>query len=89
MPADADASTAAGARRSADTVYILSGFVLATAWWSLLVTLLALGLGLLVTLVGLPILAATMYLWIGIADTERWRARALLGIESSSGRIGR
>jgi signal transduction histidine kinase len=63
-----------------DTVYILSGFVLATAWWSLLVTLLSVGLGLLVTLVGLPILAATLFIWIGIADTERWRARALLGI---------
>ena len=64
-----------------DTVYILSGFVLATAWWSLLVSLLALGLGLLVTLVGIPILVATMYLWMGIAETERWRARSLLGID--------
>ncbi len=64
-----------------DTVYILSGFVLATVWWSLLVTLLATGLGLLVTLVGLPILAATLYIWIWIADTERARARLLLGIE--------
>jgi len=33
-----------------------------------------------VTLVGLPILAATLFIWIWIADTERWRARALLGI---------
>jgi signal transduction histidine kinase len=64
-----------------DTVYILSGFILATVWWSLLVTLLALGFGLLVTLIGLPILAATLYLWIGIADTERWRARVLLGVQ--------
>ena len=64
-----------------DTVYILSGCVLATLWWSLLVTLLATGLGLLVTLVGLPILAATLYIWIWIADTERIRARILLGIE--------
>ena len=64
-----------------DTVYILSGFVLATVWWSLLVTLLALGLGLLVTLIGVPILVATLYIWIGIADTERWRARSLLGID--------
>jgi signal transduction histidine kinase len=64
-----------------DTVYILSGFVLATVWWSLLVTLLATGLGLLVTLVGLPILAASLYIWIWIADSERLRARILLGIE--------
>ncbi len=64
-----------------DTVYILSGFALATLWWSLLVTLLATGLGMAVTLVGLPILAASMFAWIWIADTERWRARALLGLE--------
>ena len=63
-----------------DTAYIVSGFVLATLWWSLLVTLLALGLGLLITLVGLPILAVTLVLWVAIADTERWRARGLLGI---------
>jgi len=61
-----------------DTVYILSGFVLAIVWWSLLVTLLATGLGLLVTLIGIPILVASLYLWIWIADTERWRANALL-----------
>ena len=64
-----------------DTVYILSGFVLAIVWWSLLVTLLAVGLGLLVTLIGLPILAATLVIWIWIADTERWRARSLLAID--------
>ena len=70
---------AVGALR--DTAYILSGFVLATIWWSLLITLLATGLGMLITLVGLPILAATLYIWIWIADTERLRARLLLGIE--------
>ena len=64
-----------------DTVYILSGFVLATAWWSLLVTLLAVGLSVLVTLVGIPILAATLVIWVWIADSERWRARILLGLE--------
>ena len=64
-----------------DTVYLLSGFVLATAWWTLLVTLLAVGLGLLVTLVGIPILVGTLYLCMGIADTERWRAHSLLGID--------
>ena len=64
-----------------DTVYLLTGFALAIAWWTLLVTLIATGLGLAVTLVGLPILAATTYLWTLIADTERWRARVLLGLD--------
>lgn len=64
-----------------DTAYVLTGFALATLWWSLLVTLLAVGFGMVVTLVGVPILAVTMFLWTRIADTERWRARALLGLE--------
>src|SRR3954471_23621153 len=64
-----------------DTVYILSGLVLAIVWWSLLVTLLAVGLGLVVTLVGIPILAATLLIWVWIADTERWRARVLLDLD--------
>ena len=68
----------------ADTAYILSGFALATAWWVLLVTLISLGAGMAVTLVGLPILAATIYLWTKIAETERWRARGLLGLEVAS-----
>jgi hypothetical protein len=77
----------------ADTAYILSGFALATAWWVLPVTLISLGAGMAVTLVGLPILAATLFLWTKIADTERWRARGLLGLEVASpyrrlGRVG-
>jgi signal transduction histidine kinase len=64
-----------------DTVYILSGLVFATLWWSLLVTLLATGLALLITLIGIPILAVTLVVWVAIADTERWRARVLLGLD--------
>ncbi len=68
----------------ADTAYILTGFALATAWFVLLVTLIAAGTGMVVTLVGLPVLAATMYLWTKIAETERWRARRFLGLELAS-----
>ena len=64
-----------------DTVYIVTGFVLAVMWWALLVSLLSAGMGAAVTLVGLPILAVTLYLWPRIADTERWRARRFLGID--------
>jgi signal transduction histidine kinase len=68
----------------ADTGYILTGFVLATAWWVLLVTLISTGTGMVVTLVGLPVLAATAYLWTKIAETERWRARRFLGLDVES-----
>jgi signal transduction histidine kinase len=68
----------------ADTVYILTGFGLAIVWWVLLVTLISTGTGLIVALVGLPILAATIYLWTRIAETERWRARRLLGLDVAS-----
>ena len=67
-----------------DTAYILTGFGLAIVWWVLLVTLISLGTGTVVTLVGLPILAATMYLWTRIAETERWRTRRLLGLDVAS-----
>jgi signal transduction histidine kinase len=71
-------------RALVDTAYVLTGFALAIVWWSLLVTLISAGLGMVVTLVGLPILAATMYLWTVIAGTERWRARRFLGLDVGS-----
>jgi len=64
-----------------DTVYLVTGFALAVTWFALLVSLISAGAGSVVTLVGIPILAATMYLWTRIADTERWRARRFLGID--------
>jgi signal transduction histidine kinase len=68
-------------RAFVDTAYIVTGFVLAVVWWSLLVGLLSAGTGAAVTLVGLPVLAVTLYLWPRLADTERWRARRFLGID--------
>jgi len=67
-----------------DTAYILTGFVLAIAWWVLLVTLIATGGGMAVTLVGLPILAATVVIWVKIAESERWRARVFLRLDVPS-----
>jgi len=64
-----------------DTLYIVTGFALAVTWFALLVSLISAGTGSVVTLVGIPILAATLYLWTRIADTERWRARRFLGID--------
>jgi signal transduction histidine kinase len=62
-------------------VFMLLSFVLGVFWFVVLVTLIATGGGLLVTLVGVPILAGTMYLWIGGAKVERHRVNGLLGTE--------
>jgi signal transduction histidine kinase len=67
-----------------DTAYILTGFALAIAWWVALVTLLATGAGMAVTLVGLPILAVTVVLWTLMAESERRRAKLFLGLEVAS-----
>lgn len=68
-------------RTGRETAYLLSGFVLAITYWVVLVSLLSSGLGLAITLVGIPILAATMLIWIELANAERWRARRLLGVD--------
>ncbi|MEX1158693.1 MAG: sensor histidine kinase, partial [Thermomicrobiales bacterium] len=60
-------------------VFMISSFVVGLCWFIVLVTLLATGGGLAITLIGLPILVGTMYLWIGGAKLERLRVNALLG----------
>ena len=58
--------------------YLLLGFAMSVLVFVVLVTLLSLGLSLLITFVGLPILLATAYVNRWFADTERWRAGFLL-----------
>ncbi len=60
-------------------LFMITSFVVGVFWFVVLVSLLATGGGLAVTLIGLPILVGTMYLWIGGAKAERWRVNALLG----------
>jgi signal transduction histidine kinase len=50
-------------------------------WFTLFTTAIAVGLSLLITLVGLPILTATFFLVRGGAWLERLRARTFLGVE--------
>jgi signal transduction histidine kinase len=61
-----------------ELAYLLLGLVMSVVVFTVLVTLLSLGLGLLITLVGLPILLATAYVNRWFADAERWRAGFLL-----------
>src|SRR6266567_9604088 len=61
-----------------DSVYLLTGFPLALVSFVVLVTGLSVGGGLLVMLVGIPVLTATLYIARGFAQLERWRAAKVL-----------
>jgi len=61
-----------------DTAYVLLGFPLAIIVFVLLVTGLSLGAGLLITLLGLPVLVATLFVARGFAEVERARMPAVL-----------
>ena len=56
--------------------------MLGTAYFTALVVLLSLAAGLLVTLLGIPLLILTLLAARGIGHLERARARALLGVET-------
>jgi hypothetical protein len=56
------------------TAYNLVGLAAGVVWFSVIVTGFALGAGLLVTLIGIPIVAATLVVARIGALTERWRA---------------
>ncbi|TDC51581.1 sensor histidine kinase [Micromonospora sp. KC207] len=61
-----------------DSGYVLLGLPLAVASFVVLVVGLALGVGLVVTVIGLPVLAGTLYAARGLADVERLRLPAVL-----------
>src|SRR4051794_27864715 len=64
--------------------YLLIALPMASLYFSVLVTGLSTGAGLAVTLVGIPILVATMYVWRWLAGVERWLAARLLKEEIAS-----
>jgi signal transduction histidine kinase len=61
-----------------DTAYVLVGFPLAIAAFTIVITGLSAGGGLLVTIIGLPVLVATLYAARGLAHLERARIRPVL-----------
>src|ERR1043166_3692111 len=61
-----------------DTMYGLLGLPVAIASFTLMVTGISLSAGLLVTLVGIPVLAATLFIARGFADLHRVSLRSVL-----------
>ncbi|MCX4691631.1 sensor histidine kinase [Streptomyces sp. NBC_01408] len=59
--------------------YLLVGLPLSTLYFSLVVTGVSLGAGLLVTFLGIPVLAGVLAMCRGFGHVERARVRALLG----------
>ncbi|MET7987348.1 sensor domain-containing protein [Streptomyces sp. NPDC005281] len=61
--------------------YVLLGLPLGILMFTFAVTMVSLGAGLLVTFLGVPVLAAALAGCRGLGSLERARARALLGVE--------
>ncbi|MEV7416824.1 sensor domain-containing protein [Streptomyces sp. NPDC089919] len=61
--------------------HIMVGFPLSTLYFCVAVTLLSAGAGLLVTFLGVPLLAWSLGVFRGFGAVERARARGLLGLE--------
>ncbi len=69
------------ARTWRETFHLLFNLPVGIVTFTVVVTGLATGLGLLITLIGIPIIFATMYLSRGMGTFERARARALLHVD--------
>jgi signal transduction histidine kinase len=86
-PAGAGARTAANPHRGfvrrlgSETAYLLISWPLALVAFVVVITGLALGAGLLITLIGLPILMLTSYIARGFAHVQRSAMRGLLKVE--------
>ncbi|GGR98311.1 histidine kinase [Streptomyces humidus] len=69
------------ARHWRELLYVLLGLPIGIALFTFAVTMLSLGAGLLVTFLGVPVLAAGLAACRGLGALERARARGLLGLE--------
>jgi signal transduction histidine kinase len=61
-------------------LFLLLSFPIGLALFIIIVVTGATGLGLIITIIGLPLLALTALAWRGGAMLERWRVRVLLGL---------
>jgi signal transduction histidine kinase len=65
-------------------LFLLLSFPIGLALFIVIVVTGATGLGLIITIIGLPLLALTAVTWRGGAIFERWRVRVLLGMHIPS-----
>jgi DNA-binding winged helix-turn-helix (wHTH) protein len=70
-------------------LYLLLGLPLGVAYFVVIVTLVSTAAGLTVTLVGLPLLVASMYAWCLLAGFERLQCNLLLGTRIGTSPFGR
>ncbi|MFF5708844.1 sensor histidine kinase [Streptomyces sp. 62] len=61
--------------------YVLIGLPLSVFWFAVSVSFVSLGAGLLITFLGVPVLAGTLAMCRGFGAVERARARGLLGLD--------
>jgi signal transduction histidine kinase len=69
------------ARTWLETTHLLLDLPVGIAVFTVVVTMISLAMGLLVTLIGIPLLMATIYSGRLVGIVERWRARTFLGTE--------
>jgi signal transduction histidine kinase len=63
------------------TLHLLLNLAFGIAWFTIVVTLFSMSMGLMITLVGIPLLVLTIMVGRGIGVVERARAKALLGAD--------
>ena len=80
-PATATGRGAVRSRAAKETLYLLLDLPVGVAGFTAAVTALSVAAGLSITLVGIPLLAASLMLARSAGRAERARARALLGVE--------
>ena len=64
-------------------IYLLISFPLGIAYFVFLVTGISLGLGLVITLIGIPLLVLMTFLWYWVGIFERELSSHILGIDIS------
>lgn len=62
-------------------IFMIVSFVLGVFWFSLLIPLLAAGVGTIITLIGIPLLILTHLAWKAGGGIERWRVGAFFGVK--------
>jgi len=71
----------AQARVWKDSLHLLLDLPVGIVLLTVLITMISLSAGLVITLVGLPLLALTVAMGRWVASAERWRARVFLGLD--------